>query len=74
MSRSGPPTPSPGKVRSEPVDRRLEQTAHARTHHLDWYDIKAPSIFDTRNAGKTFTNRSAGMSASRLPACLFSLS
>lgn len=29
----------------------------------DWYDIKAPSIFDTRNVGKTLINRSAGMSA-----------
>ncbi|KAL8276223.1 hypothetical protein RQP46_011384 [Phenoliferia psychrophenolica] len=27
----------------------------------DWYDIKAPSIFDTRNVGKTLINRSAGL-------------
>jgi small subunit ribosomal protein S3Ae len=27
----------------------------------DWYDIKAPSMFENRNAGKTFTNRSSGM-------------
>jgi len=27
----------------------------------DWYDIKAPSIFDVRNVGKTLVNRSAGM-------------
>ncbi|EFP91772.1 ribosomal 40S subunit protein S1B [Puccinia graminis f. sp. tritici] len=27
----------------------------------DWYDVKAPSMFENRNAGKTFTNRSAGM-------------
>lgn len=29
----------------------------------DWYDIKAPSMFDTRNVGKTLINRSSGMSA-----------
>ena len=27
----------------------------------DWYDIKAPSIFDVRNVGKTLVNRSAGL-------------
>jgi len=27
----------------------------------DWYDIKAPSIFETRNVGKTLANRSQGM-------------
>jgi len=27
----------------------------------DWYDIKAPSVFDNRNAGKTLVNRSQGM-------------
>ncbi|KAJ3528380.1 hypothetical protein NMY22_g9439 [Coprinellus aureogranulatus] len=27
----------------------------------DWYDIKAPSIFEVRNVGKTLTNRSQGM-------------
>jgi len=27
----------------------------------DWYDIKAPSIFETRNVGKTFANRSQGL-------------
>lgn len=29
----------------------------------DWYDIKAPSVFDNRNAGKTLVNRSQGLSA-----------
>jgi small subunit ribosomal protein S3Ae len=28
----------------------------------DWYDVKAPSIFDVRNVGKTIVNRSTGMS------------
>jgi small subunit ribosomal protein S3Ae len=27
----------------------------------DWYDIKAPSVFDNRNAGKTLVNRSQGL-------------
>ncbi|KAF8627205.1 hypothetical protein AX15_004521 [Amanita polypyramis BW_CC] len=27
----------------------------------DWYDIKAPSIFEIRNVGKTLVNRSTGM-------------
>lgn len=27
----------------------------------DWYDIKAPSFFENRNAGKTLVNRSQGL-------------
>jgi len=27
----------------------------------DWYDIKAPSFFETRNVGKTLVNRSQGL-------------
>lgn len=27
----------------------------------DWYDIKAPSMFEVKNVGKTLVNRSAGM-------------
>jgi len=27
----------------------------------DWYDIKAPAMFDTRNVGKTLVNRSQGL-------------
>jgi len=27
----------------------------------DWYDIKAPSIFEVRNVGKTLANRSQGL-------------
>jgi len=27
----------------------------------DWYDIKAPSIFDVRNVGKTLVNRTQGL-------------
>ncbi|KAF8760895.1 eukaryotic ribosomal protein eS1 family [Rhizoctonia solani] len=33
----------------------------------DWYDIKAPSMFDTRNVGKTLVNRSQGLKRQRLP-------
>jgi hypothetical protein len=29
----------------------------------DWYDIKAPSIFEVKNVGKTLVNRSQGLSA-----------
>lgn len=29
----------------------------------EWYDIKAPSFFENRNAGKTLVNRSQGLSA-----------
>lgn len=29
----------------------------------DWYDIKAPAIFQTRQVGKTMVNRTAGTSA-----------
>jgi small subunit ribosomal protein S3Ae len=28
----------------------------------DWYDIKAPSMFEVRNAGKTLVNRTQGLS------------
>merc|ERR1711939_985658 len=27
----------------------------------DWFDVKAPSMFETKNAGKTFVNRSTGL-------------
>jgi hypothetical protein len=30
----------------------------------DWYDIKAPSIFEVKNVGKTLVNRSQGLSMS----------
>ena len=29
---------------------------------LEWYDIKAPSIFEVKNVGKTLVNRSSGLS------------
>ena len=29
---------------------------------VEWYDIKAPSFFENRNAGKTLVNRSQGLS------------
>jgi small subunit ribosomal protein S3Ae len=28
----------------------------------EWYDIKAPSIFEVKNVGKTLVNRSQGLS------------
>lgn len=28
----------------------------------EWYDIKAPVFFENRNVGKTFVNRSQGLS------------
>ncbi len=34
----------------------------------DWFDIKAPSMFEVKNVGKTLTNRSSGLST--LPSCL----
>jgi hypothetical protein len=34
------------------------------TDSLDWYDIKAPSIFEVKNVGKTLANRSQGLSMS----------
>lgn len=27
----------------------------------DWYDIKAPSVFEVKNVGKTLVNRSQGL-------------
>lgn len=48
------------------------RSAHPRLHSLrsllpdysytEWYDIKAPSFFENRNAGKTLVNRSQGLS------------
>ncbi|RUS26677.1 hypothetical protein BC938DRAFT_484275 [Jimgerdemannia flammicorona] len=31
----------------------------------DWYDIKAPSMFDVRQVGKTLVNRTQGLSKHR---------
>jgi hypothetical protein len=31
----------------------------------DWYDIKAPSVFNTRNVGKTLVTRTAGTKVRR---------
>lgn len=31
----------------------------------DWYDIKAPVMFETRNVGKTLVNRTQGLSTTR---------
>lgn len=39
-------------------------SGHSSTSHVDWYDIKAPSIFEVRNVGKTLANRSQGLSMS----------
>ena len=35
----------------------------------EWYDIKAPGFFETRNAGKTLVNRSQGLSAFTVHSC-----
>ena len=32
----------------------------------DWYDVKAPSTFTTRNVGKTLVTRTAGTKVSQL--------
>lgn len=44
---------------------RTRPTSDALT---DWYDIKAPSIFEVRNVGKTLVNRSVGLSKFSTPA------
>ncbi len=33
----------------------------------DWYDVKAPSVFNTRNVGKTLVTRTQGTKVSTRP-------
>ena len=33
----------------------------------DWYDVKAPSVFNTRNVGKTLVTRTQGTKVSVRP-------
>ena len=40
------------------------ETALRSIFPIEWYDIKAPSFFENRNAGKTLVNRSQGLSES----------
>lgn len=35
----------------------------------EWYDLKAPTLFNTRNFGKTLVTKSAGTSESTSEAC-----
>ena len=39
----------------------------------DWYDVKAPSVFEVRNVGKTLVSRTQGTKV-RTPLCFISLS
>ena len=48
---SGPRMPAPRSV--DPFSKK------------DWYDIKAPSAFNTRNVGKTLVTRTAGTKVRR---------
>lgn len=43
----------------------LARVLHADVE-LDWYNIKAPSIFEVKEAGKTLANRSQGLSACKM--------
>ncbi|KAG8382861.1 hypothetical protein BUALT_Bualt05G0123300 [Buddleja alternifolia] len=39
------------------------RSRNAATTATDWYDVKAPSIFNTRNVGKTLVTRTQGTKA-----------
>jgi hypothetical protein len=60
VSRKRSSTPSLARVCAGVVLLVFENANHALS---DWYDIKAPSIFEVRNVGKTLANKSQGLSA-----------
>lgn len=45
----------------------IQSTTSVLMNVSDWYDIKAPSIFEVRNVGKTLVNRSQGLSVLGCP-------
>jgi len=58
VSRKRSLTHSPGRVR---LPSYILHPYAPLTHFTEWYDIKAPSIFEVRNVGKTLVNRSQGL-------------
>ena len=60
VSRKRSLTPSPARV----CIHFILLAALLSMDFSDWYDIKAPSIFEVKNVGKTLVNRSQGLSTS----------
>ena len=59
VSRRRSSTPSPARVSLVLLFLLFPVLNHRSS---DWYDIKAPSIFEVKNVGKTLVNRSQGLS------------
>lgn len=59
-----------GKNKRPAGKKGLKKKAVDAFARKQWHDIKAPSMFELRNVGKTLVNRSQGLSQS----CLVSLS